>query len=377
MSIRKHESRRSRRLARRLARVSPPTLPIGSAGDRAVAWVGAIMAASVSIAVNIGHAWPGGLGFVAYSAALPLLLLISAEQMARRLLGAWTLPTLLGVGICTYSLSFWHAYLLLRGWGEPAPLAGAGAFGVDGLAVGSVVALYRVGAGRIAHSQAAPVTLTDQSTSVRPVPDGVPADGPDSQPGGPSAGRRKHPADVHPMKRPARIASPAGTGAALAADPPSGGHPSTPEPARPAAARPAAPPNVQVATSVLGPGGQGGASTRTPEFSYAPNGNPLDAALDLHLAGRMNGRPAVHPDGPTLATLARTNGRGTEPSTPDGSVPSTHANIWKLWDERQPGDGRTYGWLGDRLGVSAETARGRARRRASGEGSPGEEMDGS
>ena len=114
-----------------------------------VAWAGALLAAGVSVAVNVGDAWPQGWGFVAFSATLPLLMLISAEQMARRLLGAVTVPVLLGVGGCAYSLSFWHTFLLLtQSWHEPGPLGVTAAVAVDGLAVGSVWALYRAGPGR-------------------------------------------------------------------------------------------------------------------------------------------------------------------------------------------------------------------------------------
>ncbi len=115
------------------------------AGDRVWAWIGAVLAAAVSIAVNTAHAAPVSWGFAAFAAVLPLMVLISTEQMARRLLGAATWPVMLVVGLCAYSLSFWHAVLLLGHWGEPWPLRITGAVAVDGLAVGSVVALYRAG----------------------------------------------------------------------------------------------------------------------------------------------------------------------------------------------------------------------------------------
>jgi hypothetical protein len=86
------------------------------------------------------------------------MVLISAEQMARRLLGAATWPVMLVVGLSAYSLSAWHTVLLLGAWGEPWPLRITGAVAVDGLAVGSVVALYVAG-------------RTDVSTLDAPNPD--------------------------------------------------------------------------------------------------------------------------------------------------------------------------------------------------------------
>lgn len=132
--------------------------------DRSWAWAGALLAAGVSIAVNIAHASPhtpsavevqalvtaglpvtdqvGSWGFAAFSATLPVMVLIAAEQVARRLLGKATLPVMLMIGICAYSLSFWHTVLLLRSWGEPGILQVTGAVAVDGLAVASVIALW-------------------------------------------------------------------------------------------------------------------------------------------------------------------------------------------------------------------------------------------
>lgn len=92
----------------------------------------------------MAHAAPNW-GFAAFAAGLPVMVLISAEQVARRLLGAATWPVMLVVGLCAYSLSFWHSVLLLASWGEPWPLRITGAVAVDLLAVGSVVALYVAG----------------------------------------------------------------------------------------------------------------------------------------------------------------------------------------------------------------------------------------
>lgn len=135
--------------------------------DRRVAWAGAVLAAGMSVAINVGHAWPN-LGFVAYSATLPLLLLVTAEQMARRLLGQATVPVLLLVGACTYSLSAWHTYLMLRGWFEPWPLALAGAVAADVMAVGSVVALYRAGE-QVDEQVDADTRTPDEQADERPV----------------------------------------------------------------------------------------------------------------------------------------------------------------------------------------------------------------
>ena len=132
--------------------------------DRAWAWAGALLAAGVSVAVNVAHAGPhvpsafevaelvaagmpvpgqvGSWGFAAFAATLPVMVLIAAEQVARRLLGRATLPVMLGIGVCAYSLSFWHTVLLLGSWGEPWPLRVTGAVAVDGLAVASVIALW-------------------------------------------------------------------------------------------------------------------------------------------------------------------------------------------------------------------------------------------
>lgn len=137
---------------------------IPSRADRAWAWAGALLAAGVSVAVNIAHAGPhtpsayeaaelvkaglpvpttvGSWGFAAFAATLPVMVLIAAEQVARRLLGRATLPVMLGIGVCAYSLSFWHTVLLLASWGEPWPLRVTGAVAVDGLAVASVIALW-------------------------------------------------------------------------------------------------------------------------------------------------------------------------------------------------------------------------------------------
>jgi hypothetical protein len=97
------------------------------------------------------------------------MVLISAEQMARRLLGAATWPVMLVVGLSAYSLSAWHTVLLLAAWGEPWPLRITGAVAVDGLAVGSVVALYVTGRQPDVH--------LDAST-----PDAPPAVQPDAEP---------------------------------------------------------------------------------------------------------------------------------------------------------------------------------------------------
>lgn len=135
-----------------------------SRSDRAWAWAGALLAAGVSVAVNIAHAGPhapsafeaaelaragmavpetvGSWGFAAFAATLPVMVLIAAEQTARRLLGRATLPVMLSIGVCAYSLSFWHTVLLLASWGEPWPLRITGAVAVDGLAVASVIALW-------------------------------------------------------------------------------------------------------------------------------------------------------------------------------------------------------------------------------------------
>jgi hypothetical protein len=140
------------------------TAHVPTRADRAWAWAGALLAAGVSVAVNVAHAGPhtpsafevaelvatgmpvpeqvGSWGFAAFAATLPVMVLIAAEQVARRLLGRATLPVMLGIGVCAYSLSFWHTVLLLGSWGEPWPLRVTGAVAVDGLAVASVIALW-------------------------------------------------------------------------------------------------------------------------------------------------------------------------------------------------------------------------------------------
>lgn len=109
--------------------------------DAAWAWSCALLAAGVSIAVNVGHARPVSWGFVAFASTLPIMIVGAAELMVRRLLPAWIVGA---IGISAYALSFWHTILLLRSWGEPAPLAVAGSVAVDGLMVGATVALYRL-----------------------------------------------------------------------------------------------------------------------------------------------------------------------------------------------------------------------------------------
>ena len=185
-----------------------------SRADRAWAWAGALLAAGVSIAVNIAHAGPhapsafeaaelmraglpvpgqvGSWGFAAFSATLPVMVLIAAEQVARRLLGRSTLPVMLGIGICAYSLSFWHTVQLLGSWGEPWPLRMTGAVAVDGLAVASVIALWFAASVRALDGPApvpgrtpnapAPVR-TSYAPSVRTAPFPLPDTGrPDVQP---------------------------------------------------------------------------------------------------------------------------------------------------------------------------------------------------
>ena len=156
---------------------------IRSRADRAWAWAGALLAAGVSIAVNIAHAGPhtpsafeaaelvkaglpvpeqvGSWGFAAFAATLPVMVLIAAEQVARRLLGRATLPVMLGIGVCAYSLSFWHTVLLLGSWGEPWPLRVTGAVAVDGLAVASVIALWFANTIRTSGLTPAPTVRPD------------------------------------------------------------------------------------------------------------------------------------------------------------------------------------------------------------------------
>ena len=120
-----------------------------SRSDYAWAWIGAVAAAGVSIGINVGHATLERPWYAAYSATLPLMSLIAAEQAARRLLGRWTLPLMVGVGVSAYAQSFWHAVLQLAAWGEPRPLQFLGAFAVDVLAVSSAIALYRASRRRL------------------------------------------------------------------------------------------------------------------------------------------------------------------------------------------------------------------------------------
>jgi len=109
--------------------------------DAAWAWACALLAAAVSIAVNVGHASPVAPGFVAFAATLPVMIVGAAELMVRRLLPAWIVGV---IGVSAYALSFWHTVLLLLSWGEPAVLAVLGSVAVDGLMVGATVALYRL-----------------------------------------------------------------------------------------------------------------------------------------------------------------------------------------------------------------------------------------
>jgi hypothetical protein len=132
--------------------------------DAAWAWGCALLAAAVSIAVNIGHARPVSWGFVSFSATLPLMIVGAAELMVRRLLPAWIVAM---IGVSAYALSFWHTVLLLLSWGEPAGLAVAGSVAVDGLMVGATVALYRLRRVTLAPAAADPEVRTATEVTFR------------------------------------------------------------------------------------------------------------------------------------------------------------------------------------------------------------------
>jgi hypothetical protein len=308
--------------------INPPAEHAGHApsrGDRAWAWAGALLAAGVSVAVNIAHASPhvpsayeaaelvkaglpvphqvGSWGFAAFAATLPVMVLIAAEQVARRLLGRATLPVMLGIGVCAYSLSFWHTVLLLASWGEPWLLRVTGAVAVDGLAVASVIALWfanRPMPGRPdVHPAAEPDGRHDATTDARP--DAAEATRPDAEPDAPARTVGARP-DVEPGGRPDSL------------------------------------------------------PVRTHPFVLPDALRPAEPARTV---GHANG---------AVRTLARTavaerpaSGRTAWADAPDAGLPE--ADVWKAWEAAgRPNDWPTLAAL---LGTNPEAARKRAGRRTS------------
>lgn len=333
-----------------------------SRSDRAWAWAGALLAAGVSVAVNIAHAGPhapssfevaelvraglpvpatvGSWGFAAFAATLPVMVLIAAEQTARRLLGRATLPVMLSIGICAYSLSFWHTVLLLASWGEPWPLRVTGAVAVDGLAVASVIALWYAnepldvrGAWRT-FGELVDTVVTGEYHGPRRA-DVRASDQEDAGPDAPDPGTRPDAAPVAPARPVAGLDA-----RTDATDQPAPGRPD----AQPDADALPGRPDVRTVTL---------ASNQLGTVRLMADVRPEPARTVEHANGsaRTSARTAL---------AERPAGRAGWTDAPAPGTPE--ADVWAAWEAAgRPNDWRTLGAL---LGVGAEAARKRAGRRA-------------